>query len=206
MDWLQNQTVRELLLLLFLGAISSIVYQVVRRYVIKLLHKFFLKTRIRWDQILIEEGVLQSAALLIPVFIMAQGLPFLEVSASFAALLLRLWTLVIAVITFHRLLNVVVAVYNTFPIAQRVSIKGYVQVVQIAVIVFAAVLGISILVGQPPWAILGGLGALSAVLILVFQDTILGFVAGIQLTMNDQIRVGIGLRCPLTEPMVLLKK
>lgn len=196
MEWLQNQLVRELLLLLFVSAIGSIVYQIVRRYVIKLLHKFFLKTKIKWDQILIEEGVLQSAALLIPVFIIAQVLPFLEVSLSFITLFLRLWTLVIAVITLHRLLNVVVTVYNTFPIAQRVYIKGYVQVVQIAVIVFATILGISILIGQPPWAILGGLGALSAVLILVFQDTILGFVAGIQLTMNDQIRVGDWIEMP----------
>jgi miniconductance mechanosensitive channel len=110
--------------------------------------------------------------------------------------MLRMWSLVVVTITLDRVLNLIVTVYNTFPVAQRVPIKGYVQVIQIALFILAAVLGFSILVGQSPWAILGGLGALSAVLILVFQNTILSFVAGIQLTMHDQIRVGDWIEMP----------
>ena len=135
--------------------------------------------------------MLHSAALLIPAFIVSQALPFLEVTNEFVLLVLSMWSLVVVTITLDRLLDVVVAVYNTFPVSQRVPITGYVQIVKIALFVFAVVIGFSILVGQSPWAILGGLGALSAVLILVFQNTILSFVAGIQLTMHDQIRGGL---------------
>jgi miniconductance mechanosensitive channel len=196
MNFLENQLVREILLLVFVGALSTIVYQVVRRHVLGLLHKFFLRTKFKWDQILVEEGVLPSAALLIPAFIVSQTLPFLELTHEFIVLMLRMWSLVVVTITLDRVLNLIVTVYNTFPVAQRVPIKGYVQVIQIALFILAAVLGFSILVGQSPWAILGGLGALSAVLILVFQNTILSFVAGIQLTMHDQIRVGDWIEMP----------
>lgn len=196
MNFLENQLVREILLLVFVVALSTIVYQVVRRHVLGLLHKFFLRTKFKWDQILIEEGVLPSAALLIPAFIVSQTLPFLELTHEFIVLMLRMWSLVVVTITLDRVLNLIVTVYNTFPVAQRVPIKGYVQVIQIALFILAAVLGFSILVGQSPWAILGGLGALSAVLILVFQNTILSFVAGIQLTMHDQIRVGDWIEMP----------
>lgn len=196
MNFLENQLVREILLLVFVGALSTVVYQVVRRHVLGLLHKFFLRTKFKWDQILIEEGVLPSAALLIPAFIVSQTLPFLELTHEFIVLMLRMWSLVVVTITLDRVLNLIVTVYNTFPVAQRVPIKGYVQVIQIALFILAAVLGFSILVGQSPWAILGGLGALSAVLILVFQNTILSFVAGIQLTMHDQIRVGDWIEMP----------
>jgi miniconductance mechanosensitive channel len=196
MTWLENPLIQELLLLLFVAALSTIAYLVVRRYVLGLLHKFFLRTKIKWDQILIEEGVLQSAALLIPAFIVSQVLPFLELSLEFVTLLLRIWSLVVVVITVDRLLNLVVTVYNTYPIAQRFSIKGFVQILKIALFIFAFVVGFSILVGQSPLALLGGLGALSAVLLLVFQDTILSFVAGIQLTMNDQVRVGDWIEMP----------
>ena len=127
---------------------------------------------------------------------MSQTLPFLELTHEFIVLMLRMWSLVVVTITLDRVLNLIVTVYNTFPVAQRVPIKGYVQVIQIALFILAAVLGFSILVGQSPWAILGGLGALSAVLILVFQNTILSFVAGIQLTMHDQIRVGDWIEMP----------
>ena len=130
----------------------------VRRHVLGLLHKFFLRTKFKWDQILIEEGVLPSAALLIPAFIVSQTLPFLELTHEFIVLMLRMWSLVVVTITLDRVLNLIVTVYNTFRCLQRVPIKGYVQVAQIALFILAAVLGFSILVGQSPWAILGGLG------------------------------------------------
>ena len=124
MNFLENQLVREILLLVFVGALSTIVYQVVRRHVLGLLHKFFLRTKFKWDQILIEEGVLPSAALLIPAFIVSQTLPFLELTHEFIVLMLRMWSLVVVTITLDRVLNLIVTVYNTFPVAQRVPIKG----------------------------------------------------------------------------------
>ncbi|MGI6149134.1 MAG: mechanosensitive ion channel family protein [Limnochordia bacterium] len=196
MALLESQVVKEILLLLFVGAVSSIGYLVIRRHVLGLLQSLFVRSKLQWDEIIIEKGVLHSAALLIPAFIVSQALPFLEVTNEFVLLVLSMWSLVVVTITLDRLLDVVVAVYNTFPVSQRVPITGYVQIVKIALFVFAVVIGFSILVGQSPWAILGGLGALSAVLILVFQNTILSFVAGIQLTMHDQIRVGDWIEMP----------
>ena len=151
MALLESQVVKEILLLLFVGAVSSIGYLVIRRHVLGLLQSLFVRSKLQWDEIIIEKGVLHSAALLIPAFIVSQALPFLEVTNEFVLLVLSMWSLVVVTITLDRLLDVVVAVYNTFPVSQRVPITGYVQIVKIALFVFAVVIGFSILVGQSPW-------------------------------------------------------
>jgi miniconductance mechanosensitive channel len=110
--------------------------------------------------------------------------------------LLKVGVILVVAVTLDRLMKAGLRIYNTFPIAGRMPINGFVQVLQIAMWIFTGTAVFSLLLGQSPWALLGGLGALSAVLLLVFQDTILAFFAGIQLTMSDQIRVGDWIEAP----------
>src|SRR3546814_2999809 len=80
-------------------------------------------------------------------------------------------------------------------------IKGYVQLLKIIVYAGAAILVIAVLIGESPLLLLSGLGAMAAVLMLVFKDTILSLVASVQLTSNDMLRVEIGrahVRTPVT--------
>jgi len=81
-------------------------------------------------------------------------------------------------------------IYQTLPVSQGKSIKGYIQVVQILFYSVVIILIISTFTGNSPKTLLTGLGALAAVLMLVFKDTILGLVAGIQLAGNDMVRIG----------------
>lgn len=87
-------------------------------------------------------------------------------------------------------LNIVDTLYHRRPDARLKPIKGYVQVVKIAIYVIAALLMIATLIDRSPLILLSGLGALAAVLILVFQDTLLSLVAGIQISSTDMVRVG----------------
>lgn len=87
-------------------------------------------------------------------------------------------------------LNSVNDIYNNFEISKTRPIKGFIQIVKVFVFVIGGILIIAEIIGQNPLVLLGGLGALSAVVLLIFQDSILGLVAGIQLSSNDMVRVG----------------
>ena len=93
-------------------------------------------------------------------------------------------------------LNYANEVYARRPEARSRPIKGYIQVVKIAVFCGAAILMIAVLIEQSPLLLLSGLGAMAAVLLLVFKDTILSLVASVQLTSNDMLRVGDWIEMP----------
>lgn len=88
------------------------------------------------------------------------------------------------------------ALYEERPYAVSRPIKGYIQVLKIAVFAGAAILIIAVLIEQSPLLLLSGLGAMAAVLLLVFKDTILSLVASVQLTSNDMLRVGDWIEMP----------
>ena len=104
------------------------------------------------------------------------------------------------VLTIARMLSAMLTCVNQAyvrrPEAASRPIKGYLQVGKIVIYCAAAVLVISILIGQSPLLLLSGLGAMAAVLILVFKDTILSLVASIQLSSNDMVRVGDWITMP----------
>jgi miniconductance mechanosensitive channel len=87
-------------------------------------------------------------------------------------------------------------IYESYPISRRRPIKGFIQLAKIAVYIFSAIVVIGILIGESPIILLGGLGAMTAVLLLIFKDTILSLVASIQLTGQDLIRPGDWLEMP----------
>lgn len=87
-------------------------------------------------------------------------------------------------------------VYERMPTSRNRPIKGFVQVIKIVVLCGAAIIVISVLIGESPLVLLTGLGAITAVLLLVFKDTILSLVASVQLTTNDMLRVGDWITMP----------
>ncbi len=196
MQFLENPVVRDILILLFGLAISALAFRLVKNFLLEWLYRLFRKTPAKWDDIIIEAGVFKTVGLIIPGIIMFRVVPFLEVIADPINQVLKVVVILVVTLTLDRLMKAGLLIYNTFPIAGRMPIKGFVQILQIAMWIFAGTAVFSLLLGQSPWALLGGLGALSAVLILVFQDTILAFFAGIQLTLNDQVRVGDWIEAP----------
>lgn len=93
-------------------------------------------------------------------------------------------------------LNLVNELYQRRPDAHRRPIKGYVQVVKIVVFALAAILMVASLIDRSPLILLSGLGAMAAVLMLIFQDTLLSLVASVQLSSNDMVRVGDWIEMP----------
>lgn len=106
------------------------------------------------------------------------------------------YIIIVGLVFIQSLLNACNDIYQTFEISKVKPIKGYIQIVNIIIMTVGFILVISNLLGKSPLILLSGIGALSAVLMLVFKDSLLGLVAGIQLTANDMVRVGDWIEMP----------
>jgi miniconductance mechanosensitive channel len=93
-------------------------------------------------------------------------------------------------------LNAVNDIYMTTSYAHHRSIKGYLQLLKILVFFLSSILIVAVILGKDPTVLIAGLGAMAAVLMLVFKDTILGFVASIQLSANDMVKIGDWIEMP----------
>ncbi|HPT82322.1 MAG TPA: mechanosensitive ion channel [Limnochordia bacterium] len=196
MLFLENPIVRDLLLLIFGLALGALAYGLVRKYVFGWLHRLLRRTPTKWDDLFFEQGALNTAALVIPAAVLFRVVPYLAVLQEGVSQLLKVFVVLATAVTLDRLLRTGLAIYNTFPISVRMPLKGLVQILQIALWAFAGTIVFSLLLGQSPWILVSGLGAVSAVLLVVFQDTVLAFFAGLQLTFNDQVRVGDWIEVP----------
>ncbi len=159
------------------------------KYVIK-------RTKTKWDDALLERNVLQRAAHVAPALIfywLAGSFPGFE---NIIQRLAQVYMVVIGALVVNAFLNAVVDVYRTLDVAKDRPIKGYIQIVQIIAFVLLAVLGIAVMFDQSPFGLLGGLGAMTAVLILVFKDTILGLVASFQISSSNMVRIGDWIEMP----------
>ena len=184
---------RALLVVLVL-LLSYLANLVTRRILLKVIRGTVKRTATLWDDALLEKQLFYRAAHLAPslvIYLMAV-VPFegLEgwISATRAAA--NIYMLIVGALVLDALLNGVLTIYRTFDVATRVPIRGFLQVIKVALFFIVGIFVLSILMNESPKFFLGGLGALTAVLMLVFKDPILGLVGGIQLSTNDMVRIG----------------
>jgi miniconductance mechanosensitive channel len=150
-------------------------------------------TQWRWDDALYEFGAFRWMARMLPAIVVYYGIALLflpdDGAGAFVRNLAVCWMIVCVIAAMGRALLAFESLYSATPAGKR-SIKGVVQLLQLALWVVALVMVITKLTHQSIGLLLSGIGAMSAVLLLVFKDTILGFVAGIQLSTNDMLHVG----------------
>ncbi|MCR9180565.1 MAG: mechanosensitive ion channel family protein [Erythrobacteraceae bacterium] len=139
-------------------------------------------------------------ATVVPLLIVSNGInlvPYLPASAREVVGNLAQTLIVLSVaLAIAKTLTYLNELYERLPHARNRPIKGYLQVVKIIVLCGAALIVISILIDESPLLLLSGLGAITAVLLLVFKDTILSLVASVQLSTNDMLRVGDWIEMP----------
>jgi miniconductance mechanosensitive channel len=177
--------------IILLAFLSDIV---LRRVIILVIARLVARTKTIWDDILMEKRVFNRLSHLAPAFVLWHSVGY--VLAHYPTVMvitqkaLSIYMIIVILLAINAFLKGLNEIYQTMPASQGRSIKGYIQVAQIIFFSLAIILIISTLSGTPPRVLLTGLGALAAVLMLVFKDTILGLVAGIQLSMNDMVRIG----------------
>jgi miniconductance mechanosensitive channel len=128
--------------------------------------------------------------LLSPLLIEEQGLlAFLQKSAV-------VYVLIVSVLVFSALLNTIEASYNASNLAKKAPITGFIQVGKLFFVIVVGLMIVSNLLDKSPLLLLSGLGAVTAILLLLFRDTILGFVAGIQIAANRMVNTGDWIEMP----------
>ena len=176
-----------------LAAVLS--YFIVSRVMVRFLNSFFARTKNKLDDFFIDSKIFRHLSLIAPALVIIYAEDILklppeasQVVSAFIAFNITLF--------FIRLFSVINTVYNTFEISARRPIKGYIQLVQVVVGFLGFIASVYIAVGKSPFGFLGGLGAMTAVLMFVFRDTILSFLAGMQIMFNDLIHKGDWIEVP----------
>ncbi|WP_456443830.1 mechanosensitive ion channel family protein, partial [Caldithrix abyssi] len=183
-----------ILALILLG--SFLVYLAAKRMGNKIARKFAARTKTRLDDIFIEHKVIEVLAFFIPLLIIKNFLFLLPLIGNTVDVIVNLLLTFLAARTVSTLLMAGNSYYELKPRARRRPIKSYLQIVVIVVYIVAFIIMIGILTRQPPWMLLSGLGAMTAIILLIFRDTILSFVAGIQINMYDLLHVGDWIEMP----------
>jgi len=189
--------ISDFIIVLLLGVI---IYYISKLIIVRVIKRIALRTVSTWDDALLEHKVFQRMAFLVPGIMVYQSIPVtLDEFAGFIPVALKLTNLYIIVIfllIINSFLNSVYTMFQKSEFALYHPIKGYIQIGKIIVGIIVFLLIISLLFNQSPLYMLTGLGAFSAVLLLIFKDPILGFVGGIQLSANDMVRQGDWISMP----------
>ncbi len=185
-----------IIMILFIALICFVANLITKKVVIRVITHIVKKNKLQWGNILLERKVFRKLSHIAPAIIIyylsSTFLTYKELIEKGAIAYL----IIVVLMVVNSLLNAITDIYQTFEISKVRPIKGYVQVVKIIVITLGGILVIANLMGESPLILLSGIGALSAVFMLVFKDSLLGLVAGIQLTSNDMVRVGDWIEMP----------
>jgi len=180
----------KLIVILLIVGLCITANFVAKKIVLRILASIITKNRFTWDNVLLERKVFHRLSHIVPALIIyyfATLFPNYQTAIEkFAAV----YILIVSMMVIDAFLNACNDIYNTYEISKEKPIRGYTQVIKIFVYVIGAIVILANLIGESPLILLSGLGALSAVLMLIFKDSILGLVAGVQLAANDMVRVG----------------
>ena len=180
--------------------LSFLANLVAKRIILRVVTHVIRRTRNEWDNVFLERRVFERLSHLAPALVIywlaETAFLGLDSLVAFAQRGSQIYMIVVGLLVIDGLLNALHDIYERFEVARRVPIKGFVQVVKIVVICLGAILILSTAIHKSPAVFLGGIGAMTAVVMLVFRDPILGFVAGIQLTANRMVRPGDWIEMP----------
>jgi len=195
-----NRVLEQLAGLAVVLVVAIVVFYVLRRGLVSALEAFAHRTASRWDDALHDNRVFEYLAHLPPALILTYGVQAVPHLAPVVAVLFQRVAFAIVIVVVARsmaaLLSAVNEIYAADPETGRRSIKGYLQLLEIAVYAVAAILVVATLMDRSPLIFLSGLGAMTAVILLIFRDTLLGLVASVQIASNDMVRLGDWIEMP----------
>ncbi len=192
--WIPAWQLTNIVLLIALAIIALAAYYINKIILFRILKVIIRKTPGKFDDIFVDKKFLRRLGFIIPLVLIHKLVPYaipfnlgwVGIVKDICEILLTFFALTAS----YALLDSFYRAYQKIDISKYKPIKGYLQIVKILTGLFAGVFILSIIINQSPGYLLGGLGAMTAVLLLVFKDTILGFVASVQLSSNDMVRPG----------------
>lgn len=195
LNWLDsiwaNETGGVVLKIIITIVLAAMLYFIARKWLSKLIKKIVGRTKNTWDDILYDQGFFRKLSALIPPVAAYIILSFID--WEFKGILRRLvdiWLIIVILFIITSLLTAINRIYESYPISKNRPITFFIQLIKVFLYTVVAITIVSVLVNKSPEHLIVGLSAFAAVLLLIFKDSILGFVAGIQLTANRMIRIG----------------
>lgn len=168
------------------------------KVIVPIIRKVTQKTKAEWDDIFFDDKVCSSFSRILPAIVLTAALPF-AIDGVWGVLVAR-FTLIYIIVTTCRFLSAIIrAIFNLFVHKKEEkaqSLGGIRQTFVIIVWIIGAILMAAVIIDRNPAYLLTGLGAAATILMLIFQDSIKGLVAGIQLSFQDMVRVGDWIEMP----------
>ena len=186
-------------LALAVGLAAFVSNLIAKRVLLGALSIVVKKSRTTWDDALEKRHVFARLSHLAPALVVHSSAPLFAEWADSIQRISVVYMILAGLLVINAFLNSVNDIYSSFDISRNKPIKGYLQVLKIILAILVAVLAIAVLMGQSLLVLFSGIGAMTAVLMLIFKDSILGLVAGIQLSMNDMVRIGDWIEMPQFE-------
>ncbi len=190
--------VETVILLLLILLVSAIANFVTKKIIINILKHIIIKTKNKFDDVFLENNVFNSLSHIVPALIIYYSIPF-AISKEYSEIIQSftyIYIIIVVMVVLNLFLNSLHDIYLKLPVSKEINAKGYIQVIKIIFYVIGIILILSVLIGKSPTTLLTGLGAMTAILLLVFKDTILGFVASIQLSSYKMLKRGDWISMP----------
>ena len=180
---------------LLIGMLCLVAYFITSRILLRTVSHLFKKTSTKFDDILIEERVFSRLPFLVPLVILYNSKDLLYWNNLLDRVILSTIALIF-LYSLNALINALNEMFKLTDLSKKFSIKSYTQIGKLLINIFGIIVVIAVLTGNSPVYLLSGLGALTAVLILVFKDTILSLVSSVQISSNDLFKVGDWVEAP----------
>ena len=207
-NWLINQgldlspatILARVITLVLIIILSLVAYLFTKHFILKGLTAIISRTATQWDDMMLRKKVFNRLAHLAPAIVIYTfiSIPLADFDWLITAIngLVLIFMIVMGVLAIDAFLNATLAIYVSYEVSNRIPIKGFIQVFKIIIYFTSSVFIISILLNKTPIYLFSSLGALTAVLMFIFKDAILGFVAGIQLSANRMVANGDWIEMP----------
>jgi miniconductance mechanosensitive channel len=154
------------------------------------------KSETKWDDALLRRKVFSRLSHLAPASVIYFSATVFGAAQDTVERFSMVYMIFAGLLVLNSFLDALVDIYRSYDVARQKPVKGYVQVVKIIAFVLVGVIALATLMNRSPWLLLSGFGALTAVLLLIFKDSILGLVASVQLSSNDMVRIGDWVEMP----------
>lgn len=175
-------------------AAGFIIDFIARKIILAVVSRLTKKTKTKWDDILLETGFFSRLAQIVPILTIYFAFPLVfehaDAAVDFIQRIILAVLISVIIVALNTFITAVNTIYCEYEISKNRPIKGYLQIVRIILAVLGLILIISTILNKSAMGLLTGIGAMSAVLMLIFKDSLMGLVAAIQLSGNDMIRIG----------------
>ena len=185
---------------LLVALLAYLANLVAKQIILRLVTYLVARTATKWDDTFMERNVFGRLSHLAPGIVIYLCAPLVLAAYPMATVaivkLTLIYMIVVGLLALHGLLSAANDIYDTFETSRQVPLKSFIQVIKVVVWCIGGIQVVSVIVDKTPLYLLSGLGAITAVLMIVFKDPILGFVGGIQLSANKMLAIGDWVEMP----------